>query len=259
MSKLSQLAIFLSIGLELLFLLKLCYARLISQYRWLALMLAIGVVRDVFLDLMNAHTDVYRALWIITLIPYVAAQIGVAAAAYFRLARLYTGIGRFAGWLYLCGVSIAITACVVVDQLVAETQYGPYVDVGLILERSTALVLSGATVLVLAFLARFPSPLQKMPRNLVVHMACLTTFFGLTAVAQVVLGSLSDEPTSRIMEGIFFFLGDICYYVWMKKLSSKGESVRTWPDMKPSVAANVRRLDAELVQFAKRIKVSGGA
>ena len=251
----SRSVMFLSIALELLVIAKLYKAGLIRQYMWFTWMLVTGFLRDGLLSSMDPNTDVYQTVWLYTLIPYALSQIAAAVSAYFRLAGLYTGIGRFAGWLYFIAVASGLCACLALNHYVGEPQYSMYAALGLLFERSIAIILTGSAVLVFAFLTRFPSPLQKMPHNFVYHLVLLTSLFTLTSLFQLILGIVRDEHLSRAIEGVFFSIGSICYTLWIVLLRSEGELMVSWPDTHPDLAEKVRNLDAELIQVAGQMRI----
>ncbi len=227
--------------------------KLLARYWAFLMMLAIGVARDSSLIFLDHDTPTYCIVWAMTLFPWLLAQIVTALFAYFALAKCYRGIGRFAGWLYLSSVAFGCLVCFFVYGR-ATVAYFSYVAFAQSAEMSAALVLVSSTILVTAFLRRFPSPFRRMPSNLIGHLGSLACFFGITSVFEVTLNVIDAEPTRmRSVEIIYAVCINLCYVLWATRLNREGESSLRWLGMEPSTREKIRNVNAGLIRIAKEL------
>ena len=245
-----------SVILELSLIISLFRTGLWRSYKWLGVMVAIGLIRDVWLNRFDPDNESYQAIWAYTLVPYVISQVVCGSASHFRLARLYRGMGRFAGWLYLAAIVVAEASFLCVHHWIKDSLYASLVSCCLILEQSVATSMGGATLLVFLFLSRFPSPMKKLPSNLVVHLSLLTGFFTLTCVFQILMSMIVNEASVRILEQSFFALGDLCYLGWIVFFRRDGESREEWLPLDRETVDQIRGIDARAIEIAGQLKAA---
>lgn len=249
-------ALWASIILPAVVLAKMYRCGLIMRYRWFSTMLFIGVLRDVPLAILNPESAIYEQIWLITLIPWLIAQIAASIGAYFSLAKFYKGMGAFAGWLYATGALAGFVICAVINKHAYDAAfYSFWVGGAAIAERSTATILTCATVVTCAFLSRFPNPLQRMPANLIGHLILLTFFFGITSLFQFVIGNIIEQNLERATETIFFLLITLSYALWAVTFSEEGEIVLHWPDIDPRIRRQVEELNFQLMRVTREISL----
>ncbi len=239
--------------LEFVFIAYLVWIGLWKHYKWLMLMLAIGLLRDLWLNRLDADTESYQRIWACTLVPYLCVQVLCGAGAYFKLAQLYQGMGRFAGWLYFASVLLAEVLFFGFHHWAKDSLYALFISRCFDAEQSIAVINTGAIVLVALFLWRFPRPLEKLPRNIIRHLSAMTVFFGLTAVFQIVMSSMEDQSAIRVVERVFFALGDLCYLGWMLMLRKGGDAGEEWPCLEASIVEEIRVLDQSAVEVAGQL------
>ena len=250
----SDTILWVSIILPVVLLAKMYREKLIVRYRWFSLMLMVGVARDVSLAALTPDSPMYEQVWVLTMIPFLLAQIVAAIAAYVSLAKFYTGIGSFAGWLYGSGTVAGLVICFAINEQAYDgTFYSQWVGFAAIAERSVATVLTCATIVTCAFLSLFPSPLRRMPANLIAHLALLTLFFALTSLFQFAIGNILDQPFERTVETAFLFLTCVCYVLWTVGFCKEGEHVLYWPDIDPAVRRQVHDLNLQMMSLMREI------
>ncbi|MBV9304429.1 MAG: hypothetical protein JOY53_20160 [Acidobacteriaceae bacterium] len=250
----SETILWSSIALPVVLLAKMYRENLILRYPCFSIMLFVGVVRDVWLAALAPESALYSQIWVITMFPFLLSQIAAAIAAYVSLAKFYTGIGAFAGWLYAAGTIAGLVVSFAINHHAYDGAfYSPWVGFAAIAERSVATVLTCATVATCAFLSRFPSPLQRMPSNSIAHLSLLTVFFGLTSLFQFAIGNILEQALERTVETAFLFLTCVCYILWALIFSEQGEYVLHWPDIDPAVRHQVQQLNTQMMRVVREI------
>jgi ethanolamine transporter EutH len=229
---------YLSIALPVLILIRLVQQGLwrLSPYSGFALFLMVGLVRDLVLLKPDYETTTYSLLWKCTLPVLLIAQIGAGLSTYSAISRMYSGLGRFAIWLFaICLLAAALAGLVLLPVEIhrigaAEAE----LRVLFLVQRWVATVLAGGLMLAVAYLQRFPAPLRQVPRNIKVHAGCVAAYFSSYAVLYALENAYKlGEAQWAVMAQ----LTAVCliYCVWAVGLSREGQLSKPWPALDQAV------------------------
>ena len=254
-----DLITWLSIALQVAVLWRLRAARLVRKYPSFGLMLIIGVTRDVVLAVIAARfssaSSLYSVVYSLSNLVWLLSQGLSAIEGYRSLAKLYTGMGRFAAWLYISASFTGGVICYFCNQYLPEVAGHHYfVEISIMCERSATLVFACAMIGVTLFLAYFPKPVRSFPENLVSHLSLLTTCFAIEAVYQIVIGRIADPRLLRTVESGFFLFICSCYVGWTVALRPGGESFEPWPSIDRRTQRTIKQLHSQLIVTASTLR-----
>lgn len=223
-------------------------------YEGFAIMLVVGIARDVVL--MNApfESRLYSQLWAATLPLALVSQAVAALGTYAAIARLYPKLGRFGVGVFLGALVLtAVASCIVVPFETRRMTGGETMLRTLFaLDRWIHTLIAGALLLAVAFLARYPRPLKRMPRNLVVHTWLLSAFFSVYAVLPFVLNlvPLGGAPAAQAIASLLVLA--ICVG-WIFGLSAEGEATEPWPAVDEGIGALIERRNERALQLGEEL------
>lgn len=229
-------------------------------YGAFGLMLAVGLGRDLALLLPHYGTHGYALAWEITLPVLMVAQACAAVSLYRAITDLYPRIGRFA--VYLFGGALLLTAIVCIGllpwELTRMREREAILRLAILLQRWIASEIAGGLLLAVLFLARFPRPAKRLPRNLVLHAVWLATYFAATA-ALMLFENLAPLGAHVVLEQLELALVIVLYGLWAACLSAAGQASEPWTAIAPEVTTLVeareratRKLATLMADFALR-------
>jgi hypothetical protein len=215
----------------------------VSHFRAFAIMLAVGLSRDITLAFIPYSSDAYGRVWGLTLPLLLLAHGFAAISTYCAIARLYPKIGRFAVWLLWASLVAASVTCVSTLFWEWQRSRGSVLHTMFLLFHWVDALAAGALIVASGFLGLFPRPLKVMPSNLLRHTGLLATYFAaysLVFAAENLLPKQGPVSVAIWMErGLFGFV-TILYLVWTFCLSRAGEYLEVWPEMPEDVVAFMR-------------------
>ncbi len=201
----------------------------LNSFAW---MLGVVLVRDAALSIPRYNTHAYAVIWEWTLPVLLAAQLWAGFDTLRAIARLYPNIGRFAVRIFLACLAITVTVCCLSLPFELHRLAGPEALLRslFLLHRCVDSWIAGTLILVVVFFARFPAPLRRPPRNLVMHTLLLSLYF--TGYATLFLvENLAPLGAVAALERIQFGLVVLLYTVWAICLSRSGENREPWPQI----------------------------
>lgn len=195
-------------------------------------MLAAVLARDAIVSIPPYDSHAYTVAWECTLLPLLAAQVWAGLDTLLSVARLYPKFGKFAVRLYvIClGISVAFCCLSLPFELRRLTGAETVLRGFFLLQRCTDSCIAGTLLLVSLFLARFPAPSKKPPRNLVLHTFLLTAYFGGYALL-FLAENLTALGGAAIAERAQFVLIVLIYAAWAAGLSKEGTRSEPWPQV----------------------------
>jgi hypothetical protein len=203
-----------------------------SPLRSFVCMLAVVLLRDAALSIPSYYTHSYAVVWEWSLPALLAAQIWVGFDTLRAVAQLYPKIGKFVTQVFLSCLAITVVGCCLTlpFELRRLTGQETVLRTLFLLHRSVDGCIAGTLILIAALFARFPAPSKQPPRNLVIHTALLSIYFGGYAMLFVAenLAALGAVVT---LERIQFILVVLLYAVWTFGLSKSGEESEPWPQI----------------------------
>ncbi len=207
--------------------LKLIRERLIGRAPFTAFGVMQGTMlgRDLLLASVPLYSMKYTWIWEATLPAIFITQAVSGVACYRAITRLYPQIGSFATKLF--AVAILVTALISLSGLpheLAQLRTAPVFLSLLICYRLVDTLLAGGLVLAVAFLAYFPSPLRKLPSNIIRHTVLLAAYFSVYAIA-----NLMPLAQQRLIDEIRMAVICALYLAWAVGLSAAGEVAEAWP------------------------------
>ncbi len=193
-------------------------------------MLGVVLLRDAMLFVPGYSTHSYAVIWEWTLPPLLAAQAWCGLDALKAVARLYPKIGNFAVRLFLACLAITTVICCLGLPFEVHRLAGgeALLRALFLLQRWVDSWIAGTLILVAVFFARFPAPLKRPPRNLVIHTVLLSIYFGGYAVL-FFAENLAPLGAVELLEQLQFVLIVLLYGVWAICLSQNGERSEPWP------------------------------
>ncbi len=205
---------------------------LVSPLKSFAWMLGIVLVRDAVLSIPGYSTHGYAVAWEWTLPPLLAAQVWAGLDTLKAVARLYPKIGTFAVRLFLACLSITTTICCLGLPFEMHRLTGAEVVLRTLFlaQRWVDGSIAGTLILVAIFFARFPAPLKRPPRNLVIHTILLSLYFSGYAVL-FFAENLAPLGAVALLEQLQFVLIVLLYGLWAICLSRSGEQTEPWPQL----------------------------
>lgn len=242
--RLNEILSVLSTGLSAVAVARLVHQRLITKTPFVAFgcMLVVGLVRDITLRLVPYETHEYALTWEWSLGPLLLTHCWAALSAYSRVVGLYPKIGRFAVWLFVSCLALAVIGCcaitpfemprIIGGELLLRTLF--------LLYRWVDTVCAGALLFAILFLSRFPSPMKRRPGNVLIHLFLITAYMGSNAVTYYVENLV---PLGGVIWIESIHLVTICtaYCGWVFFVSSAGEVGDPWPKLDPVVVAYIHR------------------
>jgi hypothetical protein len=243
----------------------LLLARLFQQGLWkvrpysaLGVFLLVDLARDLALLLPPYDSHPYTLIWEATLPVLLLAQIGAGVATYAAITELYPKIGPFAVKLFAACLILACLAGLVllpfeVKRIGADE--AP-VRVFILVQRWVATLLAGGLVLAVLFLARFPRPLKKMPRNIMTHTACIALYFASYALLYAIKNLKSMHGAQWAAQGQ---LGFVCvlYLAWTVGLSKAGQASEPWRQLDPAVKQMLDRRYERALEWMRQAAGDG--
>ncbi len=198
----------------------------------LAWMLAMVLARDAIMAIPSYRSHSYTVAWEWTLPPLLAVQVWAGLDTLRAVARLYPKFGNFAVRLYLVCMAISVAACCVslpfeLGRLSGEETF---LRALFLLQRWVDSWIAGTLMLVSVFLARFPAPSKKPPRNLVLHTVLLTIYFAGYAVL-FLTENLTTLGGAAIAERAQLALTLLVFAAWATGLSKEGAGSESWPQI----------------------------
>jgi hypothetical protein len=215
-----------------------------SPLRSFACMLAVVLLRDAALSIPSFYTHSYAVVWEWSLPALLAAQIWAGLDTLRAVGQLYPKIRKFAIRVFLSCLAITAAGCCLTlpIELRRVTDQETVLRTLFLLQRSVDGCIAGTLILVAAFFARFPAPLKRPPRNLVIHIVLLSIYFGGYAVL-FVGENLAALGALVTLERIQFILVVILYAVWVFGLSRGGEDSEPWPQIDVILLKAVKQTD----------------
>jgi hypothetical protein len=212
----------------------------VSPFRALGVMLGVVLVRDAVVSIPSYDTHAYAVAWAWTLPALLAAQVWAGLDTLKAVARLYPKIGRFAVRLFLTCLAVTVVVCCLGLPFELHRLRGEEAPLRalFLLHRSVDSWIAGTLVLVAVFFARFPAPLKRPPRNLVLHTILLSLYFGGYALL-FFAENLASLGSVVFVERLQFALIIILYSVWAMCLSKNGEISEPWPEIDVMVLRNL--------------------
>jgi hypothetical protein len=241
-NNIEPVAVYLSLALETLVIVRLAQLRIARRYRFFALYAAADIVRTVVLLLatdLNWRGLAYLQLWLAT-VPLIWITLPLATFELFGLIHdefpgeptrtKLSAASLVLGTLIAFGLSAITIGPVRLDR-------HPIYQAGLLIHRA---IFFGCALLVLAQALFFLLADAKLPRNLQAHRILLTAFvLSLAGKAFFAPGAAKDLTAWANSAQEWF--GCLCFLGWLFYLTSAGE---TAPDITPISTAEL----AEIVQ-----------
>ena len=195
-------------------------------------MLSAVLWRDAVVSIPRYDSHAYTVAWEWTLPVLLAAQLWAGLDTLRAVARLYPKFGRFVLRLYLSCLGISVAVCCLSlpfelrrlsggEQLLREL---------FLLQRSVDSWIAVTLILVSVFLARYPAPSKKPPRNLVLHTFLLTSYFGGYGIL-FIAENLTVLGGAAIVERAQFVMILLVYAAWAAGLSKEGAHSEPWPQL----------------------------
>jgi len=203
-------------------------------------MLAVLVARDVALAIPPYTSLAYTYIWGWTFPLVLGAQIWAGFENLQCIGRLYPKIGNFAKRLFIvCFVITVIGCCTGLPfELHRIGGQEALLRALFLVQRWVDCWIAGTLILVALFFARFPAPLKKPPRNLVVHTVLLSLYFTTYGLLYFVenlapLGAVETAEQAQLSAIVML------YAVWATLLSSDGQKSEAWPEISVIVLETV--------------------
>ena len=194
---------------------------LYKTYRYFTAYLLVEAIRTVVMGLMNPRTTMYGNVYFATQPVIWFLLIMVILELFGLVLRNHNGlatIGRRAllGSLVL---SVALAGSTLVLNIYNPSEEHRFLNDYLVLERVVVLSLLAFVVLITAFLAYFPVPLN---RNILSH-AVIFSFYFLCKSGVLILRNALGVDASRQLSLAVHVLGLICLAAWTIRLTRAGE------------------------------------
>lgn len=195
-------------------------------------MLGAVLWRDAVVSIPRYDSHAYTVAWEWTLPVLLAAQVWAGLDTLRAVARLYPKFGDLVLRLYFSclGISVAVCCLSLPFELRHLTGGETLLRELFLLQRCIDSWIAVTLILVCVFLARFPAPSKKPPRNLVLHTFLLSTYFGGYA-ALFVVENLNALGGAAIAERALFVLIVLVYAGWAAGLSKEGAHSEPWPQI----------------------------
>ena len=225
-------------------------------YRWFFAYVTFETVRVAVMSSLDIRTNLYTELYFvtqpITWILYLLVLLELNQAAL----RNHPGIAsfgrKFVGWA-LIGATVASLASLFLD-LSSPSSGSAYVATFLLIERLVMLSLLLFLLLLTAFLAYFPIPVN---RNLVIHARIFAIFFFFKTLVLIFRNMMSGDTIYTINTAVQV-LSLVCLTGWITLLSKEGERVAApssrWRDTasEQRVLAQLDAINQTLLSSAKK-------
>jgi hypothetical protein len=245
---------------------RLFLLRLQSRYRAFEWMLIVILLRDLVLVFCRRNVFIpwsgmhlYTLAWIITLVPALLTQAAAGFECYRRMAGLYPKIGRFAAWLY--GACLTVSVLICLTGLRTETRHISGAEatfrVAILAIRWQTALECGALVLAAFFLALFPPPMRRRPRNVLLHVSLLAAYFAAYAITTWLKNALPMGDAIWIERGLFLLVSGF-YATWAVRLHSSGEEVERWPGLDDEVVKYIKRREQVALELLRSLARSAG-
>lgn len=195
-------------------------------------MLAAVLVRDAIVSIPRYDSHAYTLAWEYTLPVLLGAQLWAGLDTLLVIAQLYPNFGRFILRLYVFCLAISVAVCCLILPFETRRLLGGETVLRLffLLQRCTDGCIAVTLMLASIFLAWFPAPSKKPPRNLVLHTVLLTTYFGGYALL-FMTENLAPLGGAAVIERAQFVLVILVYAVWAAGLSKEGARSDPWPEI----------------------------
>jgi hypothetical protein len=238
----------------------LALARILFERLWeipfysFAVMLAVSLVRDIGLLLIPYHSHLYALTWGYTLLVLLAVQAYAAVSTYRAIAQLYTKIDSFAVWLFGgCLLVAAALCCLGLPLEVTRISQGEaFLRSMFLAYRWNAALIAGALMLAVGYLWRFPSPMKRLPRNLVYHTCLLAAYFTSNAILYL-CENLFPLGGALLMERIHWIVACGLYLTWALKLSAAGNATEAWPPIDDRIVSFIEQRNQKALDLLRQV------
>ena len=234
-----------NIGAQLVVLGRLLFLRLIRQFRWFALYLALSTLQGLLLRLgaNRTETEAYWLLWAWTDPVVLLFLIFVVGEAYALITQSFLGLGPLGRWFLIISISASVAVCAaiaIVDAPVAKPQ-ATYLHLLFVIKRCVGSILAGFLICAAAMFFRFKEPVK---RNVIVHCRILTGYCMAIATGYFAanVGGTRD-PFSEFVLGAC----TACLLLWTVLLSRGGEELPPAPPISPEDRDRVRRWNDDVL------------